>query len=187
MAEEKTRCSKKTKAGKPCKAWALSGRDFCMAHADEATRAEMGFGGPVNGAKGGAATRVPKPLEMARTLLEENAAVILRPHFRTLGYDVEVTGEGRLELSELEGGGAKVYGESKDGVINMSAYDDLAAMINAAEKLLDRIFGRPRQAMELTGDGGGPIETRELLPSDADFHSEVAAVLAEAEAAKTEG
>ena len=57
-------------------------------------------------------------------------------------------------------------------------------MIAAAEKLLDRVYGRPKQATEISGPAGGPIETRELVPSDADFHTQVAEVLAEAEAAK---
>jgi hypothetical protein len=94
-----------------------------------------------------------------RRLVEEHVEVVLAPHFRTLGYEVvrdEKSGELRIVASE--NGGAKIFGESKEGDINMTSHDDLGAHIAAAEKLLDRIYGRPKQATELTGAEGGPVE-----------------------------
>jgi len=32
----------------------------------------------------------------------------------------------------------------------------------AADKLLDRIYGRPKQATEITGAGGGPLTFADL-------------------------
>lgn len=73
--------------------------------------------------------------------------MILRPHFAVLGHDVEVGEEG-IALVPLEGGGAKLFGESREGVIKMSSYPDLGAQIAAADKLLDRVYGRPKQVSE---------------------------------------
>lgn len=33
-----------------------------------------------------------------------------------------------------------------------------AARVSAADKILDRAYGKPAQAVQLTGDEGGPIE-----------------------------
>lgn len=73
--------------------------------------------------------------------------MVLEPHFRTLGYTVDVE-DGKLNLYELEEGGAKIYGESKTGEIKISPYENLGAMIGAAEKLLDRVYGKPKQHSE---------------------------------------
>jgi hypothetical protein len=137
----KRRCTQKTKAGKRCRAWPLHGSDVCMAHSDEKTRESVGFIA-ANGKAG--RPRLPTPTEVARRLIEDNIAAVLRPHFRTLGYEVEIANQ-ELRLAESAAGGAKVYGESREGEIKVSSYDDLGAMIAAAEKLLDRVYGRPTQ------------------------------------------
>lgn len=180
----KARCKAKTKAGKACKSPPIRGTDFCLSHSPAKARESVGF--IANNGKQGR-PRLPTPTEIARKLIEDNVAAILRPHFRTLGYDVQIADQ-ELKLVELADGGAKLYGESKEGDINVSSHEDLGAMIAAAEKLLDRVYGRPKQATEITGAGGGPIQTQELIPSDADWHTQVARVLDEAEAiASTNG
>lgn len=178
-------CKAKTKAGKRCQRWPMQGSEYCnTAGHDPEALASVGFGSHAQareaGIQGGR-PRLKRPTEIAQQLIEDNIAVILRPHFRTLGFDVEITGEGELRLTESEDGGAKIYGESKDGVIRVSALDDLGAMIAAAERLLDRVYGKPKQSTELTGADGGPIEHDHIgIPSDADFHREVAGLLSEA-------
>jgi hypothetical protein len=83
------------------------------------------------------------------------------PFFATMGFGVEVDESGNASLYELEEGGAMLHGTSqRDGSINMSVYPDLGARMKAANDLLDRHFGRPRQAVALTGDGAGPILLR---------------------------
>ena len=42
-----------------------------------------------------------------------------------------------------------------------------AAQVSAANALLDRGYGRPKQAMEHTGKDGGPIETKEVSARNA--------------------
>jgi hypothetical protein len=148
------RCTAQTRSGDPCKASPLRDQNVCLAHADAKTRESTGFVA-VNGKAG--RPRNPRPAEVARRLIEENVLAIQRPYWRTLGYDVELTDDGP-RLVELVDGGAKLHGTSKDGNVKVSSHDDLGAHMAAAEKLQDRVYGRPKQATELTGAGGGPVE-----------------------------
>jgi hypothetical protein len=150
------RCKGKTKKGTPCKAHPLKGTDRCLAHSDAETRASVGFVAEAGHLGGRPA--IPKPTELGRRLVEDNIVAVQRPYWRALGYDVVIDAERGPVLAELEGGGAKLYGTSKSGVVNVSKHDDLGAMITASEKLQDRAFGRPKQTTALTGGDGGPIE-----------------------------
>lgn len=127
-----------------------------MAHADADTRASVGFT-PEAGKLGGRPRKV-RPMEVERKLMEEYALAWMRPYWRALGFEVCMAEDGGLYLVEREEGGAKIYGESKEGDINMTEHDDLGAQIAAAEKLRDRVFGRPKQTTEISGPGGGKIE-----------------------------
>lgn len=115
---------------------------------------------------------MPTPTELARKLIEDNIAAMLRPYFRTIGYDIEIAG-GELQLSEREEGGAKLYGTSQGGHINVSPHDDLGAMIQAVEKLLDRVYGKPTTRSEISADV--------THTSQSEFDREVAALQAEME------
>lgn len=116
---------------------------------------------------------MPKPTDVARQLIEENIAVVLRPHFLSLGYSIETRPGERPVLTPIAGGGggAMMYGESKDGEVVPSPFEDIAAQIDAAEKLLDRIYGRPKatvdaqvrtESLEVRFDATDP-EARDLL------------------------
>lgn len=160
----KRQCEGTTKKGTPCganplkpgtvvKGVTVSGR-WCNRH-DEDLPDSARIGGPQPGS---GRPRVPKPTEVGRRLVEENIAIVQRPYWRALGYDVSETPDG-LKVVRVEGGGAKIYGVSaKDGVVYVSEHDDLGAMIAASEKLQDRALGRPKQMTEITGADGGPVE-----------------------------
>jgi hypothetical protein len=175
-------CQDTTKAGKPCGANPLkpgtviegvtvTGK-WCRNHDHDlptsaklhATRTREQMGGR---------PRKPTPAEVERKLIETNIVALERPYWRTLGYDV-LLGEDGPYLVELEGGGAKLFGESKDGYINVSSHDDLGAMIAAAEKLRDRVYGRPKQSSEVTVITQDAIDVaiermeRELAERDGD-------------------
>lgn len=161
----KRNCKAKTKKGKACGAAPLKpgtvldgvsvSGDYCRQH-DPKLPDSARIGGAQEGA---GRPRLPKPTEIMRRLVEEHVEVVLAPHFRTLGYDVERDKKsGELQIVAAPNGGAKIFGESKEGAINFTDVDDLGAHIAAAEKLLDRIYGRPKQATELTGAEGGPVE-----------------------------
>lgn len=157
----KRKCKAKTKAGKRCRSAPLTNSPYCIAHQDKETREKTRFGGaqPNAGRK-----PKPKPPDALRELLEHEVEVVLRPYFDVLGYDVVVAGDGELALTEKPQGGAKLYGtSSKDGYVNVSDHDDLGARLTAAEKLLDRVYGRPKAHVEASGPGGSPIQIQHGL------------------------
>jgi hypothetical protein len=95
------------------------------------------------GVKGGR-PRLSRPTEVAQRLIESNELALQRPYWRALGYDVKLGTDGPY-LVELEDGGAKLRGTSRDGRVTLSPHEDLEAMQRAAERLQDRVYGRPRQ------------------------------------------
>jgi hypothetical protein len=130
-------------------------------------------------AAGGRKRRVG-PDEYMRQIVMQGVGLFMRPHLQALGIEIDKnTGEPR----RVPGGGAKVYGESKDGDIVMTTYDDVEAQQKAAERLFDRGFGRPRTQTELslTPTGAGA-----QIPPSAERAREVALVLAEAGAVQTD-
>ncbi len=161
-------CHGERKAGGPCGAnpirpgtlvggVAVSG-DWCIHHdPDLPESARIGGRQP-----GAGRPAVPRHTDVARRLVEENIVAVQRPYWRALGFDVEI-GPNGPQLVTLEDGGAKLYGTSKTGTVRMSAYDDLGAMMQASERLQDRTFGRPRQALEVSGPDGDPISTSVIL------------------------
>lgn len=150
MAPVKTRrrrCTGETKDGSPCKAAVLKDSDTCLAHADAITRESVGFIA-ANGKAGRKPN--PKPSEIKQQLMERYKLVVQRPYWRTLGYDVKIDDDGEPYLEELEDGGAKLFGVSKDGEVCVSDAEDLGAQIAAAEKLEDRVYGKPKSSSEVT-------------------------------------
>ena len=53
-----------------------------------------------------------------------------------------------------------------DGRDELALTPDYATRIVAAREILDRGLGRPRQAVELTGEDGGPIELEDVVGLD---------------------
>jgi hypothetical protein len=151
---DRRQCTGITKRGTPCRTAPLKGTDRCAAHplSPGSTR----FGSPAQareaGLQGGR-PRVPRSTELQRHLVEEHAWAVVRPYFRTLGLDVDEGGTVR----ELERGAIHV-GRDKEGGVYTSTVEDLGAQVAAAEALLNRVLGRPRQALEHTGPDGGPIK-----------------------------
>lgn len=153
------RCAGTTKKGQPCKAMPLKGRDTCLAHSDPDTRASVGFV-PEAGKLGGR-PRIPRPTEVLREIVESDVLAFIEPELRILGLEVAYDEDDRPRLRRREGGGAKLYASSKDGDTVVSSYEDLAAMAAAANRIFDRVYGRPRQAVEHSGPEGGPIRTEQ--------------------------
>lgn len=183
MTRAKRKCAETTRKGNPCKANPLlagtvidgitvTGK-WCRQHDHDlpssskihATRTPEQMGGR---------PKLPRPSEVAQRLIERNVLALQKPYWRALGYDVVIGAEG-LELVELENGGVKLFGESKDGEICVSETDDLDAMQRAAERLQDRVYGRPKQATEITSPDGGAVIL--VAPADATAKSRKAAEL----------
>lgn len=161
MATEPTqrRCKGETAKGDPCRAHPLrpgtviegvaASGEYCRGHDPELPQRTQLTA--EDRAKGGAATRKVKPMEIERRVMENYAIAWMRPYWRILGFDVRLDDDGELCLTELPEGGAKLHGESRDGVVRVSGHDDLAAQMAAAEKLRDRVFGRPTSRAEVAG------------------------------------
>jgi hypothetical protein len=107
------------------------------------------FGSPIFSARAGvsAKPRKPRPSDEMRRLAEEHARAILAPLFRTLG--LELHEDGRVTRCQ----GAVVIAKH-EGKVFPSEVADLGAQMAAARELLDRVYGRPRQALELAGEDG---------------------------------
>jgi hypothetical protein len=140
-------CKGTNRTGGPCKAAPLINSEWCAAH--DPTRPEDDrFGSKVQSARAGASEkpRTPGLMEVLRARVEAHADEILAPYFKALGVGVDRDG------NPIGRGAIHVYhGEATD-------LEDLGAQIEAAERLIDRVFGKPRQTTELTGPEGGPIE-----------------------------
>ena len=149
------RCAGKTKRGAACKSPPLTGHDVCIAHAGAEERGAAGFGGPQPGS---GRPRVPRPRDVAERLVEEHVLEILRPYFRALGLELHDDGS----TSPCEGPIKYVWAGPDEPAVEVL---DLGAQIAAAEKLQDRVYGKPRQQLEHAGADGGPIE---LELGDAD-------------------
>ena len=135
--------------------------DYCRAH-DPDLPDSVRFGSREQAREasliGGGRPPMPKPTDLARELIERHVYTVLAPHFKTIGLDLHDDGS----VTRLDRG-AIVTGESKDGEIIASEIEDLGAQIAAAEKLLDRVYGKPRQALEHTGADGGPISASLIM------------------------
>lgn len=149
----KRTCRGRTRAGKRCRANPPRGKAYCRAH-DPALPSAAQFGSPdqadADRAKGGRATRKARPSEVARELVEANVAAILRPYFKSLGLLLADDGT----TTEVETAIKWQWAGADEPAVEV---EDLGAQILAAEKLLDRIYGRARQQVEHQGDPDRPI------------------------------
>ena len=120
------------------------------------------------------------PEAYLQEVMTEAMGLFMRPYFKGLGIQLNPnTGE----VTRKRGGGVKIHGESKEGDINMTDYDDWMSQAKLSEMLLDRGFGRPRTQAEVSFTPTGQVTQ---IPPTAERAREVALVLAEAEAIPTD-
>jgi hypothetical protein len=106
------------------------------------------------------AQTVLTPQQQYRRVLEKAFAVMMNKKLAIFGLElVGFDPHGDPILESIPGGGAKIYGESKDGYIEMSPFEDLGVMNKAFEEMQDRVFGKARQALTVEG-GVKPIEIK---------------------------
>lgn len=132
----KRKCSGTTKAGKACKAAPLKDADVCLAHADAETRESTGFIA-ANG-KGGR-PKVPSVIDLIRQEVEARMDDI----FAHLWDLVEAPDR------------VVVVGNGPDA--HTEIVPDKELRLKALKELMDRSHGRPKQATEISGPGGGPV------------------------------
>lgn len=79
---------------------------------------------------------------------------------RPKGVRDRATGEQRASLEDLARTHTEVALNALVAVA--SGGESESARVGAAVALLDRGYGRPRQAVELSGDGGGPVKVQRI-------------------------
>ena len=136
--DDTPRCAAQNRAGEPCKAHPLKGTDRCRAHPIAPDPAR--FGSPEQAAEAGAS---PKPARKLTTIL-----------LRKLEARADDVVEALLE--GLEADKAVVVASGDTAEVEM--VPDVPVRLRAAAEIWDRAEGKPRQALELTGEDGGPID-----------------------------
>lgn len=172
-APAKRKCRGVKKNGEPCSAAAWA-NGYCIAHQPEEVRKAVGHKSATrDGSQKGPQT-IPS---MAKRIIEANASAVLYPYLRALGLTIKRhKPTGQIVIVPSPQARAKLYGTSKDGIVKMSDYDDLEAMMRAAERLMDRVYGKPRQALTIGGDADGDA-VRIEVPSSNERAAEVAQIL----------
>lgn len=170
----KPRCTATTKKGTPCRATALrAGTEiggvkvkggYCRAH-DPVLPAAVRFGSRAQaagaGALGGAAGKKPRVVDILREKFEAESDEYLAALSRA------------LEATEPRLVG---YGDSAEIVY----VPDHKTRLKALEMALNYSYGRPRQALEVTGEGGAPL-IPPALPTGDDWDRDLRNVLRDLE------
>lgn len=143
MSQRRRRCTAKTVAGKRCKAWPLHGTKRCAAHPLDPDSAR--FGSPEQAAaagKQGGRPRLPRPHEVLREKLEGEIEKWLKPYEDGLQAMRGIVVDGGLEY-----------------------VPDHKARMQAVREPLDRVYGKPKQQLEI-GGSETPISA-EIVAVDA--------------------
>lgn len=133
-------CKGKTRSGKRCGAWPLKGTERCAAH--PLSPGSAGFGSSEQAAEAGklgGRPRLPRPHEVLRERIEANIDRWLKPY------------EDALEANRavVVAGGSDEKGEQLPSRVEL--VPDHRARMRAAREPLDRVYGKPRQQVELGG------------------------------------
>lgn len=177
-------CSGFTKDDRPCgmfpmrKPASTDGKRYCVTHHPDVSDEEKLRHRQLGGAA--FASRYPKPHELLRRIVEARPDAFIRPHLEALGLEVEFSpgdnGTVDIEVHEV-GDGAVLFGVSKDGDVVISGHKDLEAQQRAAERLFDRVYGKPKQADKVHGSHEDP-DPPTIIPYDEQRQAEVAGILA---------
>ena len=164
---QKRVCSATTILGHPCTAGraiiTYKGKDYlslwCFAHIPNRLREKWGvgqWGNKKDNAYG--RNRPPNANQILKEMVENEIAEWLKPYLEALSAEKPV-----------------VVGTGPHAHIEMVA--DVRARQAAADSVMDRVYGKPKQTTELTGAEGGPIAVD--VPVDKDRELEVARILAD--------
>lgn len=157
------KCSRLTNAGNPCQMTSavvtIRGKRYklktCVMHAPEAIKKELGV--HYTSARNQGRKKKKTALDLVRERIEEEAERYLQPlEDAMVALKAVVVGNGssaHLEYTE-----------------------DLALRVDTAFKILDRVYGRPKQITELSGINGDAMEIK--VPNDEERKLALAQVLA---------
>jgi hypothetical protein len=127
------------------------------------------------------------PHELMRTVIESNPLAFMQPYLDALGIRVVFVPDAEnpdifhpTAIVDPNSAGAVLYGVSKDGDVVISKHKDVEAQQRAAERLFDRVYGKPKQTNILASAASS--NDPQLVPFDDKRQAEIAAIL---EAAKS--
>ena len=159
-------CQGIRKNGEKCEAYALTYAKHCTAHLTQEERERLGVIEP-DRSSGGRPKQKINANQLMREVVEKAMHKVVKPHLDALGAEfVGFDEDGNVVVRDLgPDAGLMLYGESKDGDINMTNFPDIGGRIQAAEKLLDRTYGKPRQTQVIEG-GVNPVQVQPVRSVD---------------------
>jgi hypothetical protein len=177
------RCSALTKADRPCKSFAVTKDGLCHMHSKSEAEQEL----LLAQARAVRKQAKLKPHELMRVVIESNPIAFMQPYLDALGIRVIFIPDANdpnilhpTAVVDPSSNGATLFGVSKDGEVIVSKHKDIEKQQVAAERLFDRVYGKPKQTNIIAG--AASQEDPQLVPFDAERQAEVAAIL---EAAKS--
>lgn len=114
-------------------------------------------------------TRRVTPGEVAHEIMERAPAYFMEPYLKSLG--LKLTEDGELEKV---GTGLKLHGFSRGGQVIRSRYPDYVEQQRTVERLMDRVYGKSRQALDVMATNRN---VSVVIPMDPGRVQSVAAVL----------
>jgi len=185
-SEEQIKCRGKTLQGRKCRSFALADNDgYCMVHGP---KAEENKAKAAEGARRARLIRQqqqPKPHELMRQVIESNPILFLKPYLEAIGIHVEMVPDEidpelvhPVAIQDPTSNGAVLYGVSKDGDVVISQHKDIEAQQKAVERLMDRVYGKPKQTNIIAGPSASADP--QLVPFDAERQAEIRDILASA-------
>jgi hypothetical protein len=174
-----TRCKAKTKAGFPCRSFARTPDGLCYYHSrskeEQAILQEQ--------AQAARKMNKAKPHELMRQIIESNPIIFMQPYLDSLGIRIVFVPDENDPLilhptavQDPSSNGSTLFGISKDGRVIVSKHKDLEAQQRAAERLFDRVYGKPKQT-SIIATGADNDASLNLVPFDEARQREVAAIL----------
>jgi hypothetical protein len=140
------RCSATNRSGEPCGCPPLRDRDTCSAHSPTIPD-EARFGSSERARAAGHAggrPRVERPTDLMRRLVHEHVAAFISPLFEVAGLDVRLV-NGEVVVTPRPGGRAEMT-------------EQQIAVVKVCNQVMDRVDGRARQQVEVSGPDGGPVD-----------------------------
>jgi hypothetical protein len=181
--QARKKCSALTKNGMKCKSFAYTDDGLCHMHSKSEEERQL----LLKQARAVRDQAKLKPHELMRVVIESNPIAFMQPYLDALGIRVvflpDVNDPQILHPTAVvdpNSNGTTLFGVSKDGEVVVSKHKDIEKQQIAAERLFDRVYGKPKQTNIIAG--AASQEDPQLVPFDAERQAEVAAIL---EAAKS--
>lgn len=123
-----------------------------------------------------------KPHELMRQVIESNPVAFMQPYLDALGIRIVFVPDPNdpqilhpTAVVDPQSNGSTLFGVSKDGHVIVSRHKDIEAQQRAAERLFDRVYGKPKQTNIL--HTGANNDDPSIVPFDDKRQAEVAAIL----------